>query len=131
MFESGFIIEPRAGPTMAACRPVDPRTYDDGVRVHATVKYVFQLQKRQLQNARGTVFEKRIIVGSVEFAGKAQQPNQDEELEVYFIDEVRATPLHCPPECRAALAPLCARTRGRRACAVCECAMVSPALAPG
>jgi hypothetical protein len=118
---------------MASCRPVDTRTYDNDARVQATVKYVFQLQKRQLQNARGTVFEKRIIVGSVEFAGKAQQPNQDEELDVYFIDEVRAPSLCYPPACLTALAPLCERTRGRRACAMCECsgAMNSSALAPG
>lgn len=117
---------------MATFRPVDPRTYDDGARVQATVKYVFQIQKRQLQNARGTVFEKRIIVGSVEFAGKALQPNQDEELDVYFIDEVRAPPLCFPPACRVTLAPLYARTRGRRACSVCECsgAMISGGLLP-
>ena len=94
---------------MAASQRLDPKTYDAGARVQATVKYVFNLTKRNLAGARGTVFEKHIIVASVEIAGQAQQPSPDDELEVYFIDEVRS-----PPTMRRSV-PRCARAGRARA----------------
>ena len=65
----------------------DPRVYN------ATVAHVWGVSKRQVKRgkAEADVFERKILVRKVEVEGLAadEQPAPDEELCIYFQDEVR------------------------------------------
>ena len=83
----------------------DPRVYN------ATVAHVWGVSKRQVKRgkAQADVFERKILVRKVEVEGLAadEQPAPDEELCIYFQDEVRtpesvaARRLQCCPARRA------------------------------
>ena len=80
---------------MADATP-DARTYT------ATIAHVYNLTKKRVHSQSSSkrpesptiVYEKHILVRTIEIAGldPSQQPASDQELDVYFINEVAASP---------------------------------------